>query len=1037
MNNRLVHWVIAVIAWTLLIFMNVSAQDTPLPAQPPDVGDEEPSLLRDIFLQESDLPARQAEEVLFYHEPELLMLQEDGTNQVSRPIPIPDTYATFQGVTLDIPSPGLIANDYHPDGLSFILTSFFAPVHGTLPSIVTNGAFRYEPPPDFTGTDTFRYSLRDEDGIFSEFITVTIEVLPDPNRSPIPVQDEYATLMDVQLDVSSPGLIANDIDPDGDTFILSNFFSPEHGSLPSIVTNGAFRYIPPTGFTGIDIFRYILRDSFGAFSEPDTVRIHVIPPGGDHPVAIPNHYVTMEGQTLDIPAPGLIANDIDPDGDTFILTNFFQPENGSLPSIVTNGAFRYEPNPGYTGIDTFRYRIQNNKGNFSEYVTVTIEVLPDFNRPPVPITNSYGIPVDGILDIPAPGLIANDVDPDGDSFILSNFFQPDHGSLPSIVTNGAFRYIPPAGFRGVDTFRYRLMDSHGLFSDYMDVTIFVGTDIVETPSAITLLTPGNTATDISILPQFAWQQDTWAETYRFQLASDINFDSILTDEELSETSYSLNEPIHYQTEYYWRVQGVNELGAGDWSTIRSFTTSEVPYPENLVLNETENGIELIWDVSSNLELSYYRIYKGSSAGQLFIYDISGSDQQSFFDSDISEGPSFYSVTAVDKIEQESSFSDVVSYFFASFNVSEQWALISLPLDQGELQFKNSRVFQFDQVYRPDTLIVPLKGYWVRNDVEEVVEARGAGADSASIDLAEGWNLIGSLIDSVSVESIGDPENILTSASLYRYEGSGYQETGFLTPGDGFWIHAGQPGTINLKIDSTPSDTKQQLFAGKVEQKEEKEFIHLVLSDGLSEQYYHISESKLSDEEKVRYLLPPGAPGLSLDIRSQDGYRVADTFPAELMISASSFPVSLSISGESEQVTGKIIQLHGSARGEIDLFQLLPGEEIFITREYDSFILDLIENEELFAAIEETGIEPVYPNPFNSQATIRYQLARQVNVKLELYDVIGRRIAVLTDSVQEAGTYTQILDAARFSSGLYFLRFQAGDVHHIQKLTLIR
>jgi hypothetical protein len=590
------RWVCILAAWKVMCCMTVSAQDTSLPAQQPEVTDEIPSHV----LPELDLPAFQAEEV-FYHGMELLVSQEDGTNQANRPIPIPDTYATFQGVTLDISAPGLIANDYHPDGLNFILSNFFAPEYGTLPSIVTNGAFRYEPPPGFTGRDTFRYRIRDEDGIFSEFITVTIEVLPDPNRSPIPVQNEYATLMDVQLDVPAPGLIANDVDPDGDSFILSNFFQPEHGTLPSIVTSGAFRYMPPSGFTGIDFFRYRLRDSNGTFSEYDTVRVHVIPPGGDHPVAIPDHYVTTQGQTLDIPAPGLIENDIDPDGDSIILSNFLAPDNGTLPSIVTSGAFRYEPDPDFTGIDKFSYRLRNDKGNFSEYVTVTIEVLPDFNRPPVPITDSYGIPVDGILDIPAPGLIANDVDPDGDSFILSNFFTPDHGTLPSIVTNGAFRYVPPPGFRGVDTFRYRLRDSHGLFSDYMDVLIFVGTEIVEPPSAITLLNPGDSASGISILPQFSWQQDTWAETYRFQLSTDINFSSILIDaDHLIDTSFIIEDPLDFLTEYFWRVQGVNEIGEGEWSIVWRFTTMEVPVPENLVLNEAENGIELSWDISNNL-----------------------------------------------------------------------------------------------------------------------------------------------------------------------------------------------------------------------------------------------------------------------------------------------------------------------------------------------------------------------------------------------------------------------------------------------------
>jgi hypothetical protein len=392
------------------------------------------------------------------------------------PIPIPDEYATFEGATLEIAAPGLIANDYHPEGIGFILSNFFSPEHGSLTSIVTNGAFRYVPPPGFTGTDTFRYILRDANGVFSEPVVVTIQVFPDPNRPPIPVPDEYATLQNALLDVPAPGLIRNDIDPDGDSFILSNFFSPEHGTLQSIVTNGAFRYAPPASFTGTDTFRYLLRDSRNALSDPTTVTIHVVPPGGDHPVGIPDHYVITAGMTLDVPAPGLIANDIDPSGDSIILSNFFSPDHGSLTSIVTNGAFRYVPPPSFVGTDSFRYIIRNSKGNFSEPVTVTVQVLPDFNRPPIGVSDFFGTPMNATLEIAAPGLIKNDFDPDSDSFILSNFFSPQFGTLSSIVTNGAFRYVPPADFEGIDSFRYILRDEHGTFSEPVTVTIFVGVD---------------------------------------------------------------------------------------------------------------------------------------------------------------------------------------------------------------------------------------------------------------------------------------------------------------------------------------------------------------------------------------------------------------------------------------------------------------------------------------------------------------------------------------------------------------------------------
>lgn len=69
----------------------------------------------------------------------------------------------------------------------------------------------------------------------------------------------------------------------------------------------------------------------------------------------------------------------------------------------------------------------------------------------------------------------------------------------------------------------------------------------------------------------------------------------------------------------------------------------------------------------------------------------------------------------------------------------------------------------------------------------------------------------------------------------------------------------------------------------------------------------------------------------------------------------------------------------------------------------------------------------YPNPFNPTTIIRYQLPTASRVKVELYDVLGKKVAELFEGQQEAGAFEYQLDAAklRLSSGVYFYRLQAG------------
>ncbi|MFQ3597898.1 MAG: T9SS type A sorting domain-containing protein [Chloroherpetonaceae bacterium] len=69
----------------------------------------------------------------------------------------------------------------------------------------------------------------------------------------------------------------------------------------------------------------------------------------------------------------------------------------------------------------------------------------------------------------------------------------------------------------------------------------------------------------------------------------------------------------------------------------------------------------------------------------------------------------------------------------------------------------------------------------------------------------------------------------------------------------------------------------------------------------------------------------------------------------------------------------------------------------------------------------------YPNPFNPTTTIQYQLPTASIVRLELYDVLGKKVATLVNEQQEAGVFVYQLDAAKLNlaSGAYFYRLQAG------------
>jgi hypothetical protein len=110
------------------------------------------------------------------------------------------------------------------------------------------------------------------------------------------------------------------------------------------------------------------------------------------------------------------------------------------------------------------------------------------------------------------------------------------------------------------------------------------------------------------------------------------------------------------------------------------------------------------------------------------------------------------------------------------------------------------------------------------------------------------------------------------------------------------------------------------------------------------------------------------------------------------------------------------------------------------------ILDFIEDvaDEIIATsieVEEIPTEFTlyqnYPNPFNPTTTVRFALPEPSEVQLEVYSILGQRIAVLSTGLKPAGYHTVQLDASSWASGSYIYRLRAGDRVFTKKLLLLK
>src|SRR6056297_1602222 len=99
--------------------------------------------------------------------------------------------------------------------------------------------------------------------------------------------------------------------------------------------------------------------------------------------------------------------------------------------------------------------------------------------------------------------------------------------------------------------------------------------------------------------------------------------------------------------------------------------------------------------------------------------------------------------------------------------------------------------------------------------------------------------------------------------------------------------------------------------------------------------------------------------------------------------------------------------------------------------------EVTSNEEFGGLPRTFDLEQNYPNPFNPTTQINYAVPEQSDVRIDVYNVIGRRVATLVDREMAPGNYTVNFNASQLSSGMYFYRLKAGSTLLTKKMTLIK
>jgi len=290
----------------------------------------------------------------------------DPNKPNSNPIAIDDFYEAIEGQTLEVAAPGFLRNDQVGDP-SNPLVRCEEGGNMWLGELDTNsdGSFEYTVERCVAGTESFIYKAcyRDYPDMESEFATVTIQVVQDPNRpSPPGVQPDTYTVFDGErLEVSSSeGLLWNDAG--GDTLYVTDAINRQSGFVGNLDVrrSGGFTYTPEPGRLGSYQFTYeVCFDDWECVDcRTTTATINVVtnPAKPENPPkAFEDSFEVVLGDVLDVTAPGVLDNDVSDSRYTLRVTNYDDEVIVGTFNGESNGSFEYGNAPA--GVQTISYTV--------------------------------------------------------------------------------------------------------------------------------------------------------------------------------------------------------------------------------------------------------------------------------------------------------------------------------------------------------------------------------------------------------------------------------------------------------------------------------------------------------------------------------------------------------------------------------------------------------------------------------------------------------------------------------------------------------
>ncbi|NGP88934.1 FG-GAP-like repeat-containing protein [Fodinibius halophilus] len=468
----------------------------------------------------------------------------------------------------------------------------------------------------------------------------------------------------------------------------------------------------------------------------------------------------------------------------------------------------------------------------------------------------------------------------------------------------------------------------------------------------------------------------------------------------------------------------------------------------------ENGDQILsWQPEGYQDIREYLVYETDATGSTVRKILGRSTSTNFLLQNNFEGVQNFGIKARDVNNNIGTASAPVTGIFPqtqSYNIKEGWSLIGLPVEAGPGDIdslmslvSNGAIYSYNGTYQQVDDIQAGQGYWAKFSTQELQELTGLPETELTLSLKKGWNMISGVGGALDVADIKDKNGVIVPGTVYSFDQS-YAQADTIRPGAGYWIRASEAASITLthpELLANSKAAKEKPALAKSSEQVEDPFDELIISSGDYQRTLYFGDKLPENTKMASYSLPPLPPGPVFDARFKNDTRLIEG--NDLYVKINKLPetaVTVETQMQSmaeyshftvkEYADGQLLKKYrvGTnkefrlAHSETDLVQMSPanGSSVSGSKLPDSFKL-----------------KQNYPNPFNPTTQIRYSVPEATEVTLEVFNILGKRVATLVDEQKDPGNYQVTFDGANLASGIYLYRLQAGSYVATRKLILAK